>query len=63
MKKKLKEKIKPIAINTKFFIVDNEQVLFMLSDNGIAEEEVAIWLNTPFFTSALIFLFNRVWED
>jgi sugar-specific transcriptional regulator TrmB len=59
---KLKEKIKPININTKFFIVDNEQVLFMLSDNQVAEEETAIWLNTPFFTSALVYLFNKIWE-
>jgi len=59
---KLKIKIKNIAINSKFFIVDQEQVLFMLSDGTIAEEELAIWLNTEFFSNALVYLFEQVWE-
>jgi len=46
---KLKEKIKPISINAKFFIVDGEQVLFTLSDSQTNEDETAVWLNTPFF--------------
>jgi sugar-specific transcriptional regulator TrmB len=60
---KIKQKIKQIEINAKFFIVDQEQVLFMLSEGAIAEEELAIWLNTPFFTNALVYLFNQVWKD
>jgi sugar-specific transcriptional regulator TrmB len=60
---KIKQKVKPIAVNAKFFIVDQEQVLFYLADNGISEEETAIWLNTPFFTNALVYLFNQIWED
>lgn len=60
---KLKEKIKKVDVNAKFFIVDREQVLFMLSESPTAEEEVAIWLNTPFFTNALVYLFNKIWED
>jgi len=58
---KLKIKIKKIEINTKFFIVDQEQVLFMLSEGTVADEELAIWLNTEFFTTALVYLFNQVW--
>jgi sugar-specific transcriptional regulator TrmB len=60
---KLKQKIKVIEINAKFFIVDQEQVLFQLSEGGVAEEEIAIWLNTPFFTNALVYLFNQIWQD
>jgi sugar-specific transcriptional regulator TrmB len=60
---KIKQKVKPIAINAKFFMVDQEQVLFMLSEGSVAEEEVAIWLNTPFFTSALSYLFNQIWNE
>lgn len=60
---RIKEKIKPIAMNTKFFIVDGEQVLFMLSDANSSEDETAIWLNTPFFANALVFLFNKVYQD
>lgn len=60
---KIKTKIKKIDINSKFFIVDQEQVLFMLSEGTIAEEEIAIWLNTEFFTTALVYLFNQVWGE
>ncbi len=59
---KIKAKIKKIDINAKFFVVDNEQVLFMLSEGAAAEEEIAIWLNTEFFTGALVYLFNQIWE-
>lgn len=60
---KTKQKIKPIAINAKFFIIDQEQVLFHLAEGSIADDETAIWLNTPFFTSALVFLFNKSWGE
>ena len=63
--KKLKIKAVKININAKFFIVDNEQVLFTISnhnnhnnpDNN--EEEIAVWLNTPFFASTLAFMFEQ----
>jgi sugar-specific transcriptional regulator TrmB len=60
---KSRQKIKSVALNSKFFIVDQEQVLFNLSEGSIAEEEVAIWLNTPFFTNALVYLFNQIWGE
>ena len=60
---KVKEKIKNVNINTKFFIIDGEQIMFMLADNNVAEDETAIWLNTPFFTNALVYLFDQIWRD
>jgi len=50
---------KKINIDAKFYIVDDEQVLFMISNSNNPEEELAIWLNTSFFTSALTFLFDK----
>lgn len=58
---KLKIKIKPINLSAKFFLVDKEQILFLLSEAGLAEEQIAIWLNTEFFTSAFAYLFDQVW--
>jgi sugar-specific transcriptional regulator TrmB len=60
---KLKIKAKPINIDAKFFIADNEQVLFLISKSNAPEEEIAIWLNTPFFTNALAFMFNEAMRD
>lgn len=60
---KFKTKIKKIDVNAKFFIVDQDQILFFLSDTGIAEEETAIWLNASFFTNSMVYLFNQIWSD
>lgn len=56
--KKFKIKAKQITIDSKFFIADNEQVLFMISNSNLPEEEIAIWLNTPFFATSLSYLFD-----
>jgi len=55
---KLKINAKQINIDSRFYIVDSEQVLFSISKPGV-EDEISVWLNTPFFTSALTFLFEK----
>jgi HTH-type transcriptional regulator, sugar sensing transcriptional regulator len=60
---KLKIKAKQINIDAKFFIADNEQVLFLISKATAPDEELAVWLNTPFFTNALSFMFNEAMKD
>lgn len=56
---KFKIKASKINIDAKFFISDNDQVLFMISKGTTPDEEIAVWLNTPFFSQALSFLFNQ----
>jgi sugar-specific transcriptional regulator TrmB len=56
---KFKIKAKFIQVDTRFFLADNEQVLFMISKTGMPEEEIAVWLNTPFFASSLSFMFEQ----
>ena len=56
---KYKLNAKPINVDAKFYIADNDQVLFAISNKSSPEEELAVWLNTPFFTSALAFLFEE----
>ena len=57
LEKRLEIKIKKINIDTKFFIVDKEEILFYISKKG-DEEEIAIWLNSPFFSEAFARLFE-----
>lgn len=59
---KLKLKAKKIDIDAKFYIADNDQVLFVISKSNLPEEELAIWLNTPFFTSTLSFMFEQAFK-
>ena len=55
---KFKIKFKRININAKFFIIDRKEILFYLSKNQ-SEEDVAIWLNSEFFSKAFASLFER----
>ena len=56
---KFKMKAAQINIDAKFFIADGDQVLFLISKGGAPDEEIAVWLNAPFFTQALSFMFNQ----
>jgi len=56
---KFKIKAKPINIDAKFYVSDNNQILFIISKGNSPDEELAIWLNTTFFTSALCFMFEQ----
>ena len=55
---KFKIKFKKININAKFFIIDRKEILFYLSKNQ-SEEDIAIWLNSEFFSKAFASLFER----
>lgn len=56
---KFKIKAKPIKIDAKFYIADSDQILFLISRGKLPDEEIAVWLSAPFFTSALSFMFNQ----
>ncbi|MAG01954.1 hypothetical protein CMI42_01340 [Candidatus Pacearchaeota archaeon] len=60
---KFKIKAKSIDIDSKFFIADGEQVLFLISNGKLPDEEIAVWLNTPFFTSTMKFMFDAAVGD
>jgi sugar-specific transcriptional regulator TrmB len=51
-------KIKKIDIDTKFFIVDRKETLFYLSKKE-EENDIAIWLNSIFFSEAFASLFDK----
>lgn len=54
---KFKIKAEKLDINTKFFISDRKQVLFVIN-NSQEEEEIGIWLNSELFSGALAYLFD-----
>jgi len=43
---------------SRMFIADKKEVLFMVTPEK-SEEEIAVWLNSPFFTSSLAGLFEQ----
>jgi len=50
-------KFKQIKIYAKFFIIDRKEILFYVSKDP--EEDVAIWLNSEFFSDAFAEMFEK----
>ncbi len=59
---KFKINAKKLDINSRFFVIDKEQVLFMLSKNSKEDEELGIWINSGFFVNSLAYLFEQTWK-
>jgi sugar-specific transcriptional regulator TrmB len=56
---KHKVKVKSMEMDSRFFIADNDQVLFIISKGESFNDEIAVWLNTPFFASSLAYMFDQ----
>ena len=52
-------------INARFCIVDGNEVMFMLMDDKQVHPtyDVGVWVNTPFFASALNGMYNMAWKN
>ncbi len=53
------------SINARFVIIDDKEILFMISDDKDVHEsyDTAVWVDTPFFTKAFVNMFNNTWQD
>lgn len=56
--KMLNIKAKPVNIKARFFLIDRKEVLFYLLEKSDAEE-IAVWLNSEFFATAMADMFDR----
>ena len=70
--KKRSVEIKQIAelrpvnpIRTRFVIVDQREILFMITDDKTVHEsyDTAIWVNSEFFASSLESMFDKIWVN
>lgn len=52
-------------VNARFCIVDGKEIVFMVLDDKEVHPtyDIGIWVNTPFFASALEGLFDLAWAD
>ena len=57
--------IRNTAVNARFTLVDGKEIIFMVMNDGDVHPtyDVGIWVNTPFFASALDTLFNLAWKE
>lgn len=57
--------IKPMNnVNARFVIVDEREMIFAVADDKEVHEsyDTAVWVNTPFFTKAMVKMFNNAWQ-
>lgn len=52
-------------INARFCVVDGKEVMFMLMDDKQVHPtyDVGVWVNTPFFASALDSMYSMAWKN
>lgn len=57
--------VRDAKLNARFVVVDGREVVFMVMDDQDVHPtyDVGIWINTPFFASALEQLFELAWKD
>jgi sugar-specific transcriptional regulator TrmB len=52
------------GLNSRFCVVDSEQLMFMLLDDATVHPnyDIGVWINTPFFAQSLEQLFEIAWK-
>ncbi|MDO8628182.1 MAG: TrmB family transcriptional regulator sugar-binding domain-containing protein, partial [Nanoarchaeota archaeon] len=52
------------GINARFVIVDGKELMFMVLDDEDVHPtyDVGVWVNTPYFATAMEEMFNQVWK-
>jgi len=57
--------VKHTDTKARFIIVDGKELIFMVLDDSEVHPtyDIGIWVNTPFFASALDSLFELAWKE
>jgi len=57
--------VKHTDSNARFVVVDGKEVIFMMLDDKEVHPtyDVGVWVNTPFFASALNGLYDQAWKN
>jgi sugar-specific transcriptional regulator TrmB len=57
--------VREARIKGRFLIVDGKEIIFMVMDDAEVHPtyDIGIWINTPFFASALESMFELAWVD
>ena len=64
LSKKLGVKVKSRPIHARFVIVDKSELIFTIKPTSVHEDfDYGVWINSPFFTSSLAYMFEIAWKD
>jgi sugar-specific transcriptional regulator TrmB len=63
LSKKLGVEIRSKPINARFVIADKAELIFTIKPTNVHEDyDYGVWINSPFFTNSLAYLFDLAWE-
>ena len=64
LSKKLGIQVKAKPINARFVIADNKELIFTIKPTNVHEDfDYGVWINSPFFTTSLTYMFDMAWKD
>lgn len=64
LSKKLGVLIKSKPINARFVIVDKTELIFTIKPTNVHEDfDYGVWINSPFFTNSLAYMFEMAWKN
>jgi len=64
LSKKLGVEIRSRPINARFVIADKTELIFTIKPTNVHEDfDYGVWINSPFFTNSLAYMFNLAWKD
>ncbi len=64
LSKKFGVTIKSKPINSRFVISDKTELIFTIKPTNVHEDfDYGVWINSPFFISSLVYLFDIAWKD
>lgn len=64
LSKKLGVQIKSKPISARFIISDRTELIFTIKPTSVHEDyDYGVWINSPFFTSSLAYMFEVAWKN
>jgi sugar-specific transcriptional regulator TrmB len=64
LSKKLGVEVKSRPINARFVIADKTELIFTIKPTNVHEDfDYGVWINSPFFTSSLTYMFDLAWKN
>lgn len=64
LSKKLGVPVKSKPVNARFVIADRTELIFTIKPTNVHEDfDYGVWINSPFFTNSLAYMFEVAWKD
>ena len=64
LSKKLGVEVKSKPIHSRFIIADKTELIFTIKPTNVHEDfDYGVWINSPFFTNSLAYMFDLAWKS